>query len=119
MHHQQAESFTVLRGEIGTTTTYAALDTIHTPRTCPPSHPHTINPWVPHTFWPSPAATEDSTLLVWAHPNPVAGGGGGAGWHGDDEKIMDRLFFQNILMYTSDVAEGKEKLGLVRVMLMQ
>ncbi|EXJ73992.1 uncharacterized protein A1O5_02286 [Cladophialophora psammophila CBS 110553] len=35
-----------------------------------------------------------------------------------DDK-MDRIFFQNLLMYVSDVSEGKERLSLLQVMLMQ
>jgi hypothetical protein len=32
---------------------------------------------------------------------------------------MDRLFFENLLRYLSDVDEGKGKLSLIQVMLMQ
>lgn len=47
-------------------------------------------------------------MLVWAHPNPD-----------DMDGKLDRLFFQNILMYVSDISEGKEKMSLGQVMLMQ
>ena len=93
---------------MGTTTTYAAVDTIHTPSTTGEAKPHEIVPWVPHNFWPDPNASEDITILVWAHPDPD-----------DMDEKMDRLFFQNLLMYVSDVAEGKEKLSVLQVMLTQ
>jgi hypothetical protein len=98
----------VLSGEVGTTTTYSLIDTIHTPETAPASNPYHIPPWMPHRFWPSPAATEDTTILVWAHPNPE---------HMDDK--MDRLFFQTLLMYVSDVREGKVGISLLQVMIIQ
>ncbi|ETI26197.1 hypothetical protein G647_02974 [Cladophialophora carrionii CBS 160.54] len=47
-------------------------------------------------------------MLVWAHPNPD---------HLDNK--MDRLFFQALLMYVSDVREGREVLSLLQVMVMQ
>ncbi|KAK5467854.1 hypothetical protein LTS15_000827 [Exophiala xenobiotica] len=112
IHFQQSETFSVVRGSIGTTTTYSAIDTIHTPHdtttTGAATKPHEIAPWVPHSFWPDPNASQDTTILVWAHPNPD-----------DMDEKMDRLFFQNLLMYVSDVAEGKEKLSLLQVMLTQ
>lgn len=98
----------MLRGSVGTTTTYAAIDTIHTPSTTGEAKPHEIVPWMPHNFWPDPNASEDITILVWAHPDPD-----------DMDEKMDRLFFQNLLMYVSDVAEGKEKLSVLQVMLTQ
>ncbi|KIW56491.1 hypothetical protein PV05_05150 [Exophiala xenobiotica] len=108
IHFQQSETFYVLRGSVGTTTTYAAIDTIHTPSTTGEAKPHEIVPWMPHNFWPDPNASEDITILVWAHPDPD-----------DMDEKMDRLFFQNLLMYVSDVAEGKEKLSVLQVMLTQ
>ncbi|KAJ9615584.1 hypothetical protein H2200_001659 [Cladophialophora chaetospira] len=108
LHFQQAESFIVLSGEIGTTTTYSRIDTIHTPENTPPSRPHNIPPWGPHRFWPSPNATEDTTIMVWAHPNPT-----------DMEDKMDRLFFQCLLFYVSDISEKKAPLSLLQVMIMQ
>ncbi|KIX01657.1 uncharacterized protein Z518_09383 [Rhinocladiella mackenziei CBS 650.93] len=107
LHFLQSETFVVLSGELGTTTTYSLVDTIHTPANTGESNPHELKPWTPHTFWPSPDAAEDTVMMVWAHPEDVG-----------DEK-MDRLFFQNMLMYVSDVSEGKEKLSLFQVMLMQ
>ncbi|KIV95648.1 hypothetical protein PV10_03274 [Exophiala mesophila] len=47
-------------------------------------------------------------MLVWAHPNPD-----------DMEGKLDRLFFQNVMIYMSDAFEGKEKMSLSHVMLMQ
>ncbi|KAK5456385.1 hypothetical protein LTR20_009326 [Exophiala xenobiotica] len=112
IHFQQSETFSVVRGSIGTTTTYSAIDTIHThpdtTTTGAATKPHEIAPWVPHSFWPDPNASQDTTILVRAHPNPD-----------DMDEKMDRLFFQNLLMYVSDVAEGKEKLSVLQVMLTQ
>ncbi|KAK6379688.1 hypothetical protein LTS17_005760 [Exophiala oligosperma] len=65
-----------------------------------------MDPWTPHTFWPDPNPQEDTTILLWAHPNP-----------NDMDDKMDRLFFQNLLMYVSDVAEGKERSSILQVML--
>jgi hypothetical protein len=45
-------------------------------------------------------------LLVWAHPSDV------------DEK-MDRLFFQNLLMYISDIREKKKGMDVLQLCLMQ
>ena len=98
----------VLSGEIGTSTTYSVIDTIHTPETTNESNPHEIRPWVPHRFWPSPTSKEDTVILVWAHPNPD-----------DMDEKMDRLFFQSLLMYVSDIAEKKESMSLTQIMLMQ
>jgi hypothetical protein len=93
---------------VGTTTTYDLVDTIHTPETTNEAHPYEITPMTPHTFWPDPSATEDTTFLIWAHPNPD-----------DMDERMDRLFFQNLLKYISDVAEKKEPLSILQIMLMQ
>jgi hypothetical protein len=106
LHFNQLESFSVLSGEIGTTLDYSCIDTIHTPQSNPPDKPHHIDKWMPHRFWPSPTAKEDSVLLVWAHPSDV------------DEK-MDRLFFQNLLMYISDVSENKRGMDVLQLCLMQ
>ncbi|KIW22989.1 uncharacterized protein PV07_11225 [Cladophialophora immunda] len=108
LHFQQSESFAVLAGEVGTTTTYAQIDTIHTAQNTPPMKPHHIAPYMPHRFWPSPGAQEDSVILLWAHPNPK-----------DMDDKMDRLFFQSLLIYVSDISEGKEPLSLLQVMLIQ
>lgn len=78
----------MVRGSIGTTTTYSAIDTIHTPDTTGAANPHEIDPWVPHSFWPDPNASQDTTILVWAHPNPD-----------DMDEKMDRLFFQNSVRF--------------------
>jgi hypothetical protein len=63
---------------------------------------------MPHRFWPSPNAKEDTTMLVWAHPNPD-----------DMNDKMDRLFFASLLGYVSEVSEKKASLSLLQVMLMQ
>ncbi|KIW17101.1 hypothetical protein PV08_04292 [Exophiala spinifera] len=109
IHFKQFESFSVLSGSVGTTTTYSLVDTIHTPSDTGEDKPHVIRPWMPHRFWPDPDAQQDATFLVWAHPNSDDVG---------DSK-MDRLFFQNLLMYVSDVVEGKERLSILQVMLTQ
>ncbi|KIX98941.1 uncharacterized protein Z520_05402 [Fonsecaea multimorphosa CBS 102226] len=98
----------MLSGEVCTTTTYSQIDNVHTPQNTPRERPHHIEPWMPHRFWPSPNAKEDTTFLVWAHPNPD-----------DMDDKMDRLFFQNLLMYVSDISEGKEQISLLQIMLTQ
>ncbi|OAG45697.1 hypothetical protein AYO21_00333 [Fonsecaea monophora] len=80
-------------GELGTTTTYSRIDTIHTPQTTPPARPHHIAPYMPHQIWPSPSAKEDTTMLIWAHPNPK-----------DMDDKMDRLFFQTLLLYRRHIS---------------
>lgn len=101
LHFSQAETFFVTKGIIGTTLGYSATDQAWKAGT----H-HEIAPWTPHCFWPHLHATEDSTMYVWAHPDA-----------GSDS--MDRLFFENLLKYVSDASEGKTKLDLVQVMVMQ
>ncbi|KIW83376.1 hypothetical protein Z517_02621 [Fonsecaea pedrosoi CBS 271.37] len=93
LHFQQSESLAVLSGELGTTTTYSRIDTIHTPQTTPPARPHHIAPYMPHQIWPSPSAKEDTTMLIWAHPNPK-----------DMDDKMDRLFFQTLLLYRRHIS---------------
>jgi len=61
---------------------------------------------VPHSFWPSPTAEEDTTFLVWAHPKDVP-------------EPMDWLFFQNLLMLVSDIEEKKVPMDILGIMLMQ
>lgn len=102
LHFDQSETFTVLSGAVGTTSTYAATDRIWTPT----DGAQEVKPWVPHTFWPSPTAEEDTTILVWAHPKDVP-------------EPMDWLFFQNLLMLVSDIAEKKVPMDVLGIMLMQ
>jgi hypothetical protein len=98
----------VLQGQIGTTTTWSCVDTIHTPQITGEAHPFDVKTWMPHRFWPVADATEDAVMLVWAHPN------------GDDlDSQMDRLFFQQLFYYIDDVHTGKEKLSLLQIMLTQ
>ena len=102
LHFDQAETFQVLSGKIGTTMGYDIVDALWTS-----SDPaYKIEPWVPHTFWPVADAGEDTTVLVWAHPQDVEG-------------PMDWLFFQNLLMFTSDVYEKKASLDPFQIMLTQ
>lgn len=62
--------------------------------------------WLPHTFWPCLDSTEDTTVLIWAHPTAVP-------------EAMDLAFFQNILMYVSNVHERKTSTDPFQIMLMQ
>jgi hypothetical protein len=59
-----------------------------------------------HTFYPCPDATEDSTMYMWAHPEAVP-------------DPMDRLFFQCLLGYLSDVYEKKQSMSVLQVMVNQ
>jgi hypothetical protein len=59
-----------------------------------------------NSFWPHPDATDDSVIYVWAHPSAT-------------DSPMDHLFFLNLLMYISDVSEGKRKMDLIQIMLAQ
>ena len=93
---------------MGTTTTYDLVDTIHTPENTGEANPYEITPMKPHTFWPDPTATEDTTFLIWAHPNPD-----------DMDERMDRLFFQSLLLYLSDISDGKEQMSILQIMRMQ
>ncbi|KEF63752.1 uncharacterized protein A1O9_01730 [Exophiala aquamarina CBS 119918] len=108
IHFLQSESLAVLSGQVGTTTTYDLVDTIHTPQNTGEATPYEITPMRPHTFWPHPDATEDTTFLLWAHPSPD-----------DMDQKMDRLFFQNLLLYLSDISNGKEQMSILQIMLMQ
>ncbi|KAF2103825.1 hypothetical protein NA57DRAFT_50692 [Rhizodiscina lignyota] len=100
--HPLVETFQVLKGSIGTTTTYSKIDTIRTPDMGPVN----VRTMVPHSIWPDPNATEDSVLLMWAHPTDVPG-------------PMDSLFFKNLFMYVADVDAGEVKMDLLQIMLMQ
>lgn len=104
----QSESLIVLSGRVGTTTSYDLVDTIHTPETATEANPYEITPMTPHTFWPDATATEDTTVLIKAHPS----------LDGMDER-MDRLFFQSLLNYISDVAEKKESFDVLQIMVLQ
>ncbi|MCJ1341510.1 hypothetical protein MMC09_006806 [Bachmanniomyces sp. S44760] len=59
----------------------------------------TIIPYRPHRFWPCPSATEDSTILIWAHPSNA-------------ESAMDGLFFMNLLRWISDVKDPAVDVGI-------
>ncbi|KAH7090492.1 hypothetical protein FB567DRAFT_292954 [Paraphoma chrysanthemicola] len=102
LHFDQAESFFVTQGKLGTTSGWDAKDSTWTKE----DGVFEIKTWEPHRFWPHPNAQEDTTFYVWAHPDKVA-------------EPMDRLFFENLLRYLSDVTEKKAKLSLIQVMLMQ
>lgn len=118
LHFSQSESFVVLQGRVGGTQGWGCVDRVYTAR----DGVQTIDPWVVHSFWPVPPSSHpetrdeadvDAKLLVWAHPRLP----------GPEEGIfppsMDHLFFQSILGYVSDVHEGKEKMDVFRIMLMQ
>ncbi|XPS95040.1 hypothetical protein M3J09_004334 [Ascochyta lentis] len=101
LHFSQSESFLVAKGTVGTTTGWDVQDRTWTKA----NTPHEIEPWVPHRFWPHPEADQDTVLYLWAHP--------------DVDESMDRLFFENLLMYVSDASEGKGKLDLVQMLVTQ
>ncbi|CAG5158154.1 uncharacterized protein ALTATR162_LOCUS5011 [Alternaria atra] len=102
LHFDQSETFYVAKGKVGTTLGWAAQDQAWTSE----DGAFEIEPWVPHRFWPHPEAQEDSVLYVWAHPTGTP-------------DPMDRLFFENLLLYMSDVEEKKVSLSLIQIMLMQ
>ncbi|KAF2810503.1 uncharacterized protein BDZ99DRAFT_463077 [Mytilinidion resinicola] len=102
LHFDQSESFRVLSGAVGTTSTWGAVDRVWTAE----DGEQEVKPWVPHTFWPAPTASEDTVILVWAHPTNVP-------------EPMDWLFFQNLLMLVSDIAEKKIAMNPLPVMLIQ
>jgi hypothetical protein len=102
LHFNQAESFYVKTGIVGTTDGWDAKDKTWVGE----SEVHEIPPYIPHRFWPHPDAKEDTVMYVWAHPDGV-------------QEPMDQLFFENLLRYVSDVAEGKAGLSMVQIMLMQ
>jgi hypothetical protein len=102
LHFDQSESFRVLTGAVGTTSTWDVVDRVWTKE----DGDQEITPWTPHNFWPSPTATEDTTILVWAHPTAVP-------------EPMDWLFFQNLLMLVSDMSEKKVAMNPLPLMLLQ
>ena len=102
IHFDQSETFQVLSGKVGTTQTYDAVDRIWTAADAPQE----VTPWTPHNFWPCADAEEDTTILVWAHPENVP-------------EPMDWLFFQNLLWLISDISEGKRRLDPFQIMLLQ
>lgn len=121
IHFSQAESFVVLQGRCGGTQGYDLVDRVWLKE----DGVQTVPPWVPHTFWPvardSCKATggdqecgEDGVLLMWAHPK-IPGSRG----EGVFPPSMDWLFFQSLLGNVSDVHEGKVKMDLPLLMLMQ
>jgi hypothetical protein len=102
LHFNQSESFYVKSGTVGTTDGWDAKDSTWTGE----SDVHLIEPWIPHRFWPHPDSKEDAAMYLWAHPDGV-------------EDPMDRLFFENLLRYLSDVSEKKVALSLIQVLVMQ
>ncbi|KAJ4297701.1 hypothetical protein N0V90_005596 [Kalmusia sp. IMI 367209] len=59
-----------------------------------------------HTFYPCADAQEDTTIYLWAHPEKVP-------------DPMDRLFFQTLLGYISDVYEKKAPMSVLQIMVTQ
>jgi hypothetical protein len=112
IHFTQTESFAILSGQVGTTSSPtsgaigAVKDQVHD-RESTLRHPHDIEPWTPHTFWPVPDATEDSVLLLWATPE------------GPFPPMMDNAFFMTILRYFSDIAEKKATMDIPQIMINQ
>ena len=95
IHLKQHESFLVTAGQVCTTMDYALSDQTWTPQ----DPIQTIIPYRPHRFWPCPSATEDSTILIWAHPSNA-------------ESAMDGLFFMNLLRWISDVKDPAVDVGI-------
>lgn len=102
LHFDQSETFEVLTGTLGTTSGWDAKDQTWTAA----SGKQELRPWIPHTFWPCPNATEDTTFLVWAHPQHV-------------EEPMDWMFFRNLLLLVSDIYEKKVAMDVLQIMLTQ
>lgn len=67
-------------------------------------------PWRPHTFWSTAVkgegTDEETVLLVWAHPDGA-----------QDE--MDSAFFRNLVLYGSDIHEGKASMDMLQLLLLQ
>ncbi|KAF2873274.1 hypothetical protein BDV95DRAFT_490900 [Massariosphaeria phaeospora] len=103
LHFAQSETFFVVQGKVGTTDGYEAQDRMWTSA----NTPQEIVPWRPHTFWPcGEEDVEDTVLYVWAHPDSVS-------------SPMDRLFFENLLQYVSDIHEKKAKMDMIQIMVTQ
>ncbi|KAH8600766.1 hypothetical protein B0O99DRAFT_589656 [Bisporella sp. PMI_857] len=109
IHFTQSETFVVLSGKIGTTSSPTpgqiskVRDQIHVPG----EKPHEMVPWTPHTFWPVADAEEDSTMIMWATPD------------GKYPPMMDAAFFTTILLYLSDVNDKKVPMDIGQVLLTQ
>jgi len=118
LHFSQAESFVVLQGRVGTTFGWDCVDKVFTAR----DGVQIVKPYTVHTFWPVPPesyaetradAEGDASLLIWAHPK-LPGVADGV-----FPPSMDHLFFHSLLSFVSDIHEGKEKMDLLLIMLMQ
>lgn len=119
LHFLQIESFVVLQGRVGNTTGWERTDHVWTAK----DGIQKVEKWMPHTFWPvrpdehpesANEADVDPIMLVWAHPKLPGERGEGV-----FPPNIDYLFFQSVLGYVSDVHEGKEKLDISLLMLMQ
>lgn len=102
LHFSQSETFLVTQGSLGTTTGYDVTDTIWREGMAPQE----IAPWTPHAFWPDAGGEGDCEVFIWAHPEVGEAG-------------MDRLFFASLLRFVSDVAEGREGMSIVQLMVTQ
>jgi hypothetical protein len=100
LHFSQSETFVVASGKLGITSTYAYTDRVFTRK----DGFHEVEPWTPHQFWPIADAGEDTVVYFVVHPNSVP-------------EPMDWLFFSNILMLVSDMAENKTGMGPLGTML--
>lgn len=65
-----------------------------------------VMPSFRHSFHPSPAATDDTIIYLWAHPR-------------DTDEPMDRLFFETLLRYLSDLYESGRNPNLLQIMVTQ
>ncbi|KAF2027518.1 hypothetical protein EK21DRAFT_71764 [Setomelanomma holmii] len=104
LHFDQSESFFVGQGEVGTTSGWDARDEKWTAE----KSVHEIVAWEPHRKDHKLVGEKylDEDSIAQAHPDGVP-------------EPMDRLFFENLLRYLSDVTEEKATLSLIQVMLMQ
>jgi hypothetical protein len=59
-----------------------------------------------HSFHPSPTATVDTRIYLWAHPMAV-------------QDPMDRLFFQTLLRHLSDAYDSKTSPSILQIMVTQ
>ena len=122
LHFSQTESFIILSGRIGTTSTYACVDEVHTPTTTiKADKAHIIPPYVPHKFWPVPPnnneakeyAGEDAVMLVWAHPTHEPISSSPASATASARSIdMDAIFFRMLLMLVDDLTSKKRSMDL-------
>jgi len=67
---------------------------------------HLLKACVKSRFFPHPDAEEDTVFYLWSTPEDVA-------------DPMDAAFFECLLRYASDVAEGKRRMNVFQIMVLQ